>query len=92
MFFRKSNHSNNSLHSCTYSWGRKLPKLGHWGYAEGKQGVNCTQLSAQYSAPCSLIFLPLRVWYLVFGLVCWSGVLVFSAFQMRAAQPDKCVA
>lgn len=91
VFFRKNNHSNNSLRSCTYSWGRKLLKVGTGSKQRVSKGstAHWSFLSAQQPAHLSL---PRRVWYLVFGLVCWGGVLFFSAFQMRAAQPDKRVA
>lgn len=55
--------------------------MRHWGQTESKQGVNCTLLFARCSAPCSLVSLPRRVWYLVFGLVSWSGVLFFLPFR-----------
>lgn len=82
VFFRKNNHSNYSLCSCIYSWGRKLPKVG----TGRKQRVShCALLSSLLTHP-----FPEGFGILCLGwFVCWGVVLFFSAFQTRAAQPDK---
>lgn len=69
-FFRKNNHSNNSLRSCTYSWGRKLPKVG----TGDKQRVsNCTVFSSLLTHPIpspkslvSCVWVGLLGWCVVF--------------------------
>lgn len=66
VFFRKNNHSNNSLRSCTYSWGRKLPKVG----TGDKQRVsNCTVLSSLLTHPFPEEFGILCLGWFV-GVVC----------------------
>lgn len=74
VFFRKNNHSNSSLHSCTYSSGRKLPEVGTGG-KQSKQGVNCTLVFSQCSAACSPLSSPKSLESCVWvGLLGWCVV------------------